>query len=65
MYLAVTGGRAQFAVMGGGMVLDIGTSNLEGFWRLSPVELIEWHDIKAGRDEAPENDLEEGEEVEE
>lgn len=65
MYLALTGGRAHFATMGGGMTLDIGTSNLDGFWRLSPVELIEWCEIKAGHQEADIDDLDEGEEVEE
>ena len=65
MYLALTGGRAQFAAMGGGMVMEIGTSNLHGFWRLSPAELIEWCEIKAGREEIDMDDLEVGEEVEE
>jgi len=65
MYLALTGGRAQFAAMGGGMVMEIGTSNLDGFWRLSPVELIEWCEIRAGHQNVEIDDLEEGEEVEE
>lgn len=45
--------------------MEMGTSNLEGFWRLSPAELIEWAEIKSGRNEADVNDLDEGEEVEE
>lgn len=45
--------------------MELGTSNLEGFWSLSPAELIEWAEIKAGREEIDMDDLEEGEEVEE